>query len=141
MWHDTKEIVSESRTVPRYFSPYHLDHGYNPSNTSCDPWLRGQLGAGRLPYRRVCICVAHGKYCRLFSGTRLFKLLSRTITCTRELISICVCYPQGDGLSTSLSRLPYLVLYTILQLSSSPVCTLSLHGRYQVPYVLDAHDG
>ena len=24
----------------------------------------GELGAGRLPYRRVCICVAHGKHCR-----------------------------------------------------------------------------
>ncbi|CAM9777756.1 unnamed protein product [Ascophyllum nodosum] len=24
----------------------------------CDPWPPGQLGAGRLHYRRVCICVA-----------------------------------------------------------------------------------
>ena len=38
-------------------------HGHNPSNTSCDPWPPGQLGAGRLPYRRVCTCVAHGKHC------------------------------------------------------------------------------
>ena len=60
MWHDTKEIVSEPRTVPRCFSLYYLDHSHNPSNTSCDPWPPGQLGAGRLPYyRRVCICVAH----------------------------------------------------------------------------------
>ena len=34
-------------------------HGHNPSNTSCDPWPPGQLGAGRLPYRRMCTCVAH----------------------------------------------------------------------------------
>ena len=43
-------------------------HGDNPSNTSCDPWPPGQLGAGRLHYRRVCICVAHGERCRLFSA-------------------------------------------------------------------------
>ena len=68
MRHNTKEIISEPRTVPRCFSLYHLDHGHNSSNTSCDPWPPGQLGAGRLFYRRVCICVAHGKHCRLFSG-------------------------------------------------------------------------
>ena len=44
-------------------------HGHNPSNTSCDPWPPGQLGTGRLPYRRVCTCVAHGKHCRLSSAT------------------------------------------------------------------------
>ena len=55
MRHDTKEIVSESRTVTRCFSLlYYLDHGHN----------LGELGAGRLPYHRVCICVAYGKYCR-----------------------------------------------------------------------------
>ena len=31
--------------------------GHNPSNTSCDPWTPSQLGAGRLPYRRMCTCV------------------------------------------------------------------------------------
>ena len=61
MWHDTKEIVSEPRTVPRCFSFYRLDVRSNPSNTSCDPWPPGQLGAGRLRYCRVCIYVAHGK--------------------------------------------------------------------------------
>ena len=71
----------------------------------------------------------------------LFKSLNRTVTCTRELISIYMCYPQCDGLNTSLSRLSYLVLYTILQLSSCPVIHLYLvFVRYQVPYVLDAHD-
>ena len=45
-------------------------HGHNPSNTSYDPCPPGQLGAGRLHYRCACICVAHGKYCRLFSATR-----------------------------------------------------------------------
>ena len=53
MWHDTKEIVSEPRTVPRCFSLYYLDHGHNPSNTSCDLWPPDELGVGRLPYRRV----------------------------------------------------------------------------------------
>ena len=44
-------------------------HGHNPLNTSCDPWPLGQLGAGRLPYRRVYTCVACGKHCRLSSAT------------------------------------------------------------------------
>ena len=70
----------------------------------------------------------------------MFESLSRTVTCTRELISIYMCYSQGEGLNTSLSRLFYLVLYTVVQLLS----TLSLYlvsVRYLVPYVLDAHDG
>ena len=65
MWHDTKEIVSEPRTVPCCFSLYYLDHSHNPSNTSCDLCAPGELGEGRLPYRRVCICVVHDKHCRL----------------------------------------------------------------------------
>ena len=44
-------------------------HGDNPSNTSCDPWSPGQLGAGRLHYRRVCIYVAHDKQRRSSSTT------------------------------------------------------------------------
>ena len=44
-------------------------HGHNPSNTSCDPRPPGQLGAGRLHYRRVCIYVAHGKQRRSSSTT------------------------------------------------------------------------
>ena len=73
----------------------------------------------------------------------MFESLSRTVTCTRELISIYKCYSQGEGLNTSLSRLSYLVLYTVVQLSSRSVVHLSLYlvfVRYLVPYVLDAHD-
>ena len=71
MWHDTKEIVSGPRTVPRCFSLLYLfwTHGHNPSNTSCDPWPPGQLGADRFHYRRVCIYVAHGKQRRPSSTT------------------------------------------------------------------------
>ena len=57
----------------------------------------------------------------------LFESLSETVTYTRELISIHMCYSQGDGINTSLSRLPYLVLYTVVQLSTCR-CTLSLYG-------------
>ena len=72
MWHDTKEIVSEPRTV-HVVSHYTIcTHGHNPSNTSCDPGPPGQLGAGRLPYRRVCICAAHCKHCRIWSETSLY---------------------------------------------------------------------
>ena len=42
---------------------------HNASNTSCDPWPPGQLGAGRLHYRRACIFVAHGKQHRSNSTT------------------------------------------------------------------------
>ena len=69
----------------------------------------------------------------------MFESLSRTVTCTRELISIYMCYSLGEGLNTSLSRLSYLVLYTVVQLLS----TLSFYlvsVRYLVPYILDAHD-
>ena len=44
-------------------------HGHNPSNISCDPWPPGQLGAGKVHYRRVCIYVAHGKQRRSSSTT------------------------------------------------------------------------
>ena len=73
----------------------------------------------------------------------MFKSLSRTVTCARELISIYMCYSQGEGLNTSLSRLSYVVLYMVVQLllSGCPVVHLYLVlVRYQVPYVLDAHD-
>ena len=48
---------------------------------------------------------------------------------------IYMCYSQGDGINTLLSRLSYLVLYTVFQLYLYLVFV-----RYQVPYVLDAHD-
>ena len=34
---------------------------------------------------------------------------------------IYLCYSQGDGVNTPLSRLSYLVLYMVLQLSSCPL--------------------
>ena len=39
--------------------------------------------------------------------TWLFKSLGRTVTFTRELISIYMCYLQGDGVNTSLSGLSF----------------------------------
>ena len=68
----------------------------------------------------------------------MFKSLSRTVTCTRELISIYMCYSQGDGIITSLSRLYYLVLYTVFQLSG---CILSLYGtKYPLYWTLMMND-
>ena len=47
-------------------------------------------------------------------------------------------FSQGDGINTSLSRLFYLVLYTVLQLSS---CTLSLYGtKYPMYWTLMMND-
>ena len=66
----------------------------------------------------------YGRFCK---AEGIFKSRSRTVTCTRELISIYMCYSQGGGLNTSLSRLSYLVLYTVLQLSTC-LCILSLYS-------------
>ena len=41
----------------------------------------------------------------LFVWRVLFKSLSRTVKCTRESIRMYMCYSQGDGPNTSLSRL------------------------------------
>ena len=66
-----------------------------------------------LEYRRIC------------KAEGMFKSFSRSVTCTRELISIYMCYSEGHGIIISLSRLPYLVLYKVFQLFS---CTLFLYG-------------
>ena len=74
------------------------------------------------------------KYKQFYKAEGMFESLSRTVTCTRELISIHTCYSQGDGLNIPLSRLSYLVLYTVVQLSS---CTLSLYGiKYPMCWTL-----
>ena len=57
----------------------------------------------------------------------VFELLSKIVTCTKELISIYMCYSQGDGLNTSLCRILYLVLHTVVQLSTC-LCPLSSYG-------------
>ena len=70
----------------------------------------------------------------------MFESLSRTVTCTREFISIYMCYSQGDEINTSLSRLSYLVLYTVVQLSTC-LCTLSLYGiNYPTCWTLMMND-
>ena len=74
MWHDTEKIVSEPRTVPRCFSQYYLDHSHNPSNTSCDLCPPIELGAGRLPYRRVCILFAWHMVNTADKGLRLVAI-------------------------------------------------------------------
>ena len=38
--------------------------------------------------------------------------LLETVSYTWELTSVSMCYSQGDGFNTSLSRLFYLILYT-----------------------------
>ena len=56
--------------------------------------------------------------------------ISRTVTCTGELSALTRVIPRGEGFHTPPSRLSYLVIYTVLQLSSYPrcLCTLSLYG-------------
>ena len=56
----------------------------------------------------------------------------------RGVVSIDTCYSQGEGLSTPLSRLSYLVMYTVLQLPHLSLYLVSV--RHLVLYVLDAHD-
>ena len=72
-------------------------YGHNPSNTSCDPWPPGQLGAGRLPYRRVCICAARGKHCRLWCETRGY------VSCVNIFSSVVLGRPE-PGLPPCSSR-------------------------------------
>ena len=67
------------------------------------------------------------EYRRFCKAEGMFKSLTRTVTCTRKLISMYMCYSQGDGLNTPLSRLSYLVLYTVLQFSTLSSCTLCLY--------------
>ena len=50
-------------------------HGHNPSNISCDPCPPGQLGAGRLHYRRACTCVSHDKTLQTFVRDNLIFIL------------------------------------------------------------------
>ena len=70
----------------------------------------------------------------------MFESLSKTVTCTRELISLYMCYSQGGGLNISLSRLSYLVLYTVIQLlSSCLVVHLSLYVWGARFSMLDCH--
>ena len=69
------------------------------------------------------------EYKRFYKAEGVFESLSRTVTCTRGFISIYMCYSQRDGINTPLSRLLYLVLYTVVQLSGCPLvpclCTVS----------------
>ena len=46
--------------------------------------------------------------------------ISRTVTCTGELSALTCVIPRGEGFHNPPSRLSYLVMYTVLQLSSSP---------------------
>ena len=76
------------------------------------------------------------EYKRFYKAEGMFESLSRTVTCTRELVSIYMCNSQGDGTNTSLSRLSYLVLYTVVQLSTC-LCTLSSYGtKYPMYWTL-----
>ena len=61
------------------------------------------------------------EYKQFYKAEGMFESLSRTVTCTRELISIYIYYSQRDRVNTSLSRLSYLVLYTVAQLSTCPL--------------------
>ena len=71
----------------------------------------------------------------------MFKSLSRTVTCTGEMSASIRVIPREKRLSTPLSRLSYLVMYTVLQLSKLSHLSMYLVSvRYLVLYVLDAHD-
>ena len=72
-------LVVSHYTIWTTVSLYYLDHSHNPSNTSCDLCPPIELGAGRLPYRRVCICVAHGVcVCVFFPSILDIKFVGRT---------------------------------------------------------------
>ena len=66
----------------------------------------------------------------------MFKSLSNRYMYEGVDKHIYMCCSQGDGSNTSVSRLSYLVLDTVLQLSS---CTLTVYGTMCVffPSILD----
>ena len=59
-WRQGSHLGAQDRSSLFLVIPYWM-HGHNPLHTSSAPWPAGKLGGGRLHYRRVCICVAHGK--------------------------------------------------------------------------------
>ena len=79
-------------------------------------------------------------YKRFYKAEGMFESLSRTVTCASELISIYMCYSQGDGRNTSLSRISCIVLYIVVQLPTC-LCTLSLYGtKYPMYWTLTMND-
>ena len=78
------------------------------------------------------------EYKRFYEAERMFKSLSRTGTCKRELISIYMYYSKGDGLNTSLSRLLYLVYQhsgsVVVWLSGCSLVSVPCHCTVPVPY-------
>ena len=71
-------------------------HGHNPLHTSCPPRPVGQLGAGRLHYRRVYICVAHGKQRR--SSFTTSRYLSRDNIVSIIIILVVLLWRSKPGL-------------------------------------------
>ena len=61
----------------------HWTQGHNPLYTSCTPWPARRLGAGRLHYRRVFICVAQGQQRRSNFTTRCWYL-----SCGNNIFSV-----------------------------------------------------
>ena len=88
-------------------------NGHNPPTISCEPWPPGQLGADRLHYRRVCICVAHGKHWILFSA------ISRYLSCGNIFSRVVLDRPEpGLPPCTSRNRSRYGPLSSLMSPSS-----------------------
>ena len=52
VWREESRLGAQNRSSLFLIIPY-WTHGHNLLHTSCAPWPAGQLGAGRLHYRRV----------------------------------------------------------------------------------------
>ena len=50
---------------------------------------------------------------RFYKSEGMFESISRTVTCTGELSALIRVIPRGKRSHTPLSRLSYLVLYTL----------------------------
>ena len=85
-------------------------HGHNPLHTPGAPWPAGQLGAGRILHRRVCICVAYGKQ-RRSPATRSWYLSCGNI------FSIVVLWRHEPGL-------PLCSAYIIISSTCGPLLSL-----------------
>ena len=77
------------------------------SQSSYQPW-KNKLAFGvgtTLHYQLLHTLVTVQNHKRSQMKRQLFGCTSRTVSNARELTSVSMCYSQGDGVNTSLSRL------------------------------------
>ena len=71
----------------------------------------------------------------------MFKSISKTVACTGELSALICIISRGKDFIPPPSRLFYLALYTLIQLSTLSFSTLSQYGtQYSMYWTLTMND-